>query len=569
MATRENQTTLPAAKKPLAADLASQLYLLEKQQLLLLDTCRFATALLRNDTHLYCNHAYAELFGITDRKSLLGTSLFQLVRAPDHSALARLLQMRMRKQKQQQEQEQVQQSLTLHVGRHEARALVTFRFATTFFRGESCVQITALPAVANSGHSQANQQSEQQDLLTRLDNESLFMSRIESAIAAAMTDNIVSIVLVVGIEDFPRLQEALGKPGTNQILYDISEFLKTAINKPFTASRLAENEFGLLLHDTQASDGQMMMEFLGTRLSASLKGELPGATDIKTLIGIAIVNRHSLDARDVINKARLNTATDTQHEGINVQQVLDQDWLTLHFQPLISFQGQAQHSYEALLRVKDSTAGSPALPAPFLAQAQLQNLAEEIDRWILAKLFTLHEQYQNEARQLFVHINGATLVNRHFLAWVSDLLRQHRNSSLQLVFQVSEQSLYRNKEAVREFCLGLNELGIPLAINHFGSVFEPLAALREFQPTFVKLDNSLVRDLLYSHQQQGHVKKLIRAIHHEKARSIVTGIEELELLPILWELGVDLVQGHCVQAPAPTMDFIFPAEESICTADKK
>lgn len=576
MATKENQTTLLPAHYPGTPDeLARQLHLLEKQQLLLLDNYRFATALFRHDVHIYCNQAYAELFGITDRKRVLGKSLFKLIKAPYHSDLAKMLQEINTEQKTEQKKAQNHSTLTLHVGRQEATALVTFRASTTFFRGESCLQITALPAVANSGHSQAKQQSEQQDLLTRLDSGSLFTSRVESAIAAAMSDNIVSIVLVVRIEDFAKLQEALGKPGTNQILNDISEFLKTAINKPFTASRLADNEFGLLLHNTRPRDGQMMREFLATRLSASLKGEKSATADIQTLIGIAVVNRQSLDARDVINKARLNTDADTQHNGVNVQQVLEQDRLTLLFQPVISYQPQPQQIYEALLRVKHSTDSSPVAPAPFLAQAQLHNLAEEIDKRILTQLYsthsvpTSHAQCQNAAKLVFVHINGATLVNKHFLTWLSDLLRHHRSSSLQPVFQLSETYLHHNREVVREFCQGLDELGIPLAINHFGSVLEPLATLKEFSPAFVKLDNSLVCDLLYSDQQQRHVKKLIRAIHHEKVQVVVTAIEELELLPIFCELGVDLVQGHCVQAPAPTMAFIFPHEESICTPDKK
>ena len=77
------------------------------------------------------------------------------------------------------------------------------------------------------------------------------------------------------------------------------------------------------------------------------------------------------------------------------------------------------------------------------------------------------------------------------------------------------------------------------------------------------MDQSLVKNCAYSIHQQQLVKKLINAIHHQDILVSVTEVEELELLPLLWELGFDFIQGKVLQAPDKVMEFNFPQEQAL------
>ena len=117
-----------------------------------------------------------------------------------------------------------------------------------------------------------------------------------------------------------------------------------------------------------------------------------------------------------------------------------------------------------------------------------------------------------------------------------------------------------------------SELGIGIAISRFGSAMDPLSLVNSVKPGFVMLDKSLHSEILYSKKQQQSVRKLISALHHKNVKVGISGIEEIELLPLLWESGLDLIQGSYIGQPANSMDYAFPQEDKIkpciCSSQK-
>ena len=83
------------------------------------------------------------------------------------------------------------------------------------------------------------------------------------------------------------------------------------------------------------------------------------------------------------------------------------------------------------------------------------------------------------------------------------------------------------------------------------------------KPDFIKLEGDALYNLLYSGQQQRQTRKLVNLAHRHQCQVIANAGQSMELLPLLWEINIDLVQGDCVQPALPEMSFPFPEERVI------
>ncbi len=549
--------------------MANRIREMERQHRLLLDSCQDALAILCKGQHRYCNDRYVALFSrldnsassALDRKKLLHCSMQDLLTEADRQALARILN------------SETSASTTLQVCSKAASQKLSLGFSPIIFNNENCLQVTVKPARGNTTYSRDKQTLATQDLLTRLKNEEIFTDKVEAAIARAIGQQQLCSLMIVQIDAFQEMQATIGKSGTNQLLYEISEFLNKAISKPFVASRMAENEFGLLLYDSSAEQGVTLANYIHRRLNSAFSGgDNPMA--ISASLGLTFINELALDAQDMINRARINRnlpltyaagdAACHTHNTVIVDLIrksLDSGKWHCRFQPLLCFTPDSLSRYEVLF-YPEGQAGEVS-SEELLAHANIHNLAGEIDKEVLNLLLSQQDIQKDSSKLLFIPVSGNTLVNKSMLTWLSTSLQRYKGSADKLVFLISEIDLHGNSQLARAFCTNLGELGIGIGISRFGSAMEPLALVTTIKPHFVMLDQSLYSEILYSKKQQQSVRKLISALHHEQVSVGISGIKEIESLPLLWELGVDLIQGNCLGQPGKSMEYAFPQENII------
>lgn len=406
----------------------------------------------------------------------------------------------------------------------------------------------------------------EQDLLARLDNRHYFLNRLDSAITCALDKKGNSLLLVVRINNFNQLLERLGKAGTNLVLNEISEFLSSSINHPFTAARLADNEFGLLLFDASETDGHALTEFLYTCLQTNLNRDNHDCIVLKTSIGMTFINSNATNSSECINNAKLNYESypSATPDGSKLaKEVVEHHLFELHYQALITFLNNPCLHYEVLMRHTPENFDQLLDTATLFRLAGIHNLGCDLDKAVLQSLLTSQSAWPSQNIQLFVHVSGNTLANLAFPTWINSALEQTRASARSLVFQVKAAELEERHETPVTFARKIQALGIGLCITGFGTTTDPVPLLKTYRPSYVKLDTMLVENLLYSNQQQRQVQTLVRAIHGQNCRVIAPCIENLELLPILWEMDVDLVQGNCLQEPSASLAFPFPTEQVI------
>lgn len=192
----------------------------------------------------------------------------------------------------------------------------------------------------------------------------------------------------------------------------------------------------------------------------------------------------------------------------------------------------------------------------------MQGIGMAVDQCVLQQLLA-DDMHSNQQVPYLVSLSSNTLAELAFPAWFSRACRSHQRSPEQFQFLISEIDMHSHDRQVRAFCQRLEALGISWQLTDFGSAMDPLAVLAQVKPAAVMLDPALLRDLQYSKSQQDTLEKLTAAIHACGMSVLATQLENADQLPRLFRLGIDGVQGNCLQTPRPLPDYGFPQNRTL------
>jgi EAL domain-containing protein (putative c-di-GMP-specific phosphodiesterase class I) len=95
----------------------------------------------------------------------------------------------------------------------------------------------------------------------------------------------------------------------------------------------------------------------------------------------------------------------------------------------------------------------------------------------------------------------------------------------------------------------LKKLGFRIAIERFGAGRDPYKLFSVAQLDFIKIDGALVQDLAANAETQTIVKKLVEQAVKLKIETIAERVEDANTMAVLWQLGVQFIQGYFVNAP--------------------
>jgi len=95
----------------------------------------------------------------------------------------------------------------------------------------------------------------------------------------------------------------------------------------------------------------------------------------------------------------------------------------------------------------------------------------------------------------------------------------------------------------------LKKMGFRLALERFGSGRDPVKLLTSVPLDFIKIDGALVQDLAGNFETQAMVKKLVEHAGKLKIETIAERVEDANTMAVLWQLGVQFIQGYFVNAP--------------------
>jgi EAL domain-containing protein (putative c-di-GMP-specific phosphodiesterase class I) len=239
-----------------------------------------------------------------------------------------------------------------------------------------------------------------------------------------------------------------------------------------------------------------------------------------------------------------------------LRQALDNEEMTLHYQPCLELATGAVVGAEALLRWDRSDLGL-VLPKDFIALADFTGVILSVGPWVLETACRQAVEWRRRgSRRLRMMVNLSTyeLQQSELVSHVEKALAASGLDPDGLYLEIPEgyamQNVDRAVKALRE----LRDLGVHLTIDGFGAGFSSLAHLRRLPVDALKIDLSFVRGATSDPNDASVVTAVIAVAHSLDLRVVAQGVETEEQVTLLRSLGCDEVQGFLWSAPLPAAE---------------
>jgi EAL domain-containing protein (putative c-di-GMP-specific phosphodiesterase class I) len=234
---------------------------------------------------------------------------------------------------------------------------------------------------------------------------------------------------------------------------------------------------------------------------------------------------------------------------VALKQALEQQRLSMVYQPKVSLRDGSLTRVEALMRWVDPELG-PVEPSRFVPLAEEHGLIDDLTQWGLRTILRQWLDWREEGLDTNIAFNISALSLQHldFPDLVERMCSGLGVPTDRLVLELTEgatQPLIKLMDTLTRFRIK----GIGLAIDDFGTGYSSMMQLRQLPFTEVKIDQAFVCDLHRSSDCRLIIKTITELAHGLGLIATAEGVETVEQLRIVHEIGCDYVQGYLISPP--------------------
>jgi EAL domain-containing protein (putative c-di-GMP-specific phosphodiesterase class I) len=232
-----------------------------------------------------------------------------------------------------------------------------------------------------------------------------------------------------------------------------------------------------------------------------------------------------------------------------LKRALDDQLLFMEYQPTVSLRDGALVRVEALVRWNDPDLGQVS-PARFIPLAEEHGLIDELTQWGLRTILRQWVEWRDRGIDTGIAFNISALSLQHldFPDLVERMCRALEVPTDRLLLELTEgatQPLIKLMDTLTRFRIK----GIGLAIDDFGTGYSSLMQLRQLPFTDVKIDQAFIADSARSRDCRLIIQSIIELAHGLGLIATAEGVETLDQLRLIRELGCDVAQGYLIAPP--------------------
>jgi len=406
------------------------------------------------------------------------------------------------------------------------------------------------------------------DLLTGLPNRALFLDRLTLALKRRTRRRDQNCgVLLIDLDRFNEINDALGSAAGDALLTAVADRLKACLRPEDSASRLARDEFAVLVENILDLDD---LEAVATRIFKHMEQPLQifgTFVRVSVSMGLAIAGpEHSTaailirDADFALNRARMNGggvsevfdrhlalphSKSSQDPERELRRVLERHQYEVWYQPIYHLISGKLEGFESLLRLRRPD-GSVDSFLELLGVAEDTGLSITLGRETMDTVCRQLLNWSNDASDLDLTLN---LSERQFyhpemVGQLKKALAANAVDPSRLLFEITEGTLNRNPDAAAGILDRMAQCKVRIAVDNFGSRFAPLNHLARLPIDVVKISPKLIAGATGNDRQAAVLEAMIRLGHTLGMQVIAQGIETPEQLDAMCRMGCLLGQGH-------------------------
>jgi len=335
------------------------------------------------------------------------------------------------------------------------------------------------------------------------------------------------------------------------------------------AGRFEGTSLMVLLERGNARDGQVWGQQLANHMSKTTFDVGDNSAQITCTVGVCAVSdvfsnleelvAATVDAYQLGKEAGGSTCflNESAHEDTKqkefdavwvkrLKSALMDDRFMLAQLPIAGLRRDSIEMYDLLVRMVDEQ-GSPVLPSEFIPAAERNNMMKNIDRWMIKAAIDFCEH--SSADRVFVRLSRQSIVDKGTIGWMQREFDEHGFDCSRLVTQIPERDAARHIKQTRDIVGKLKKLGVGFALEHYGVDQERFQILDILKPDYIKVDGELMHTLMTDTAMQEAVQRIVNAASQRDIKSIAERVENANAMAVLFQLGLDYMQGHYVHEP--------------------
>jgi diguanylate cyclase (GGDEF)-like protein/PAS domain S-box-containing protein len=536
----------------------------------------------RNQRLVVCNRHYAEMYGLSPEQTAPGTTLRSILEArvaAGHSPADA--------------QEYIDRRL-FEVARPEPY------YAVNHLRDGRAVAVMHQPkgdggwvAIHQDITAQKRVEAEvahmaRHDSLTDLANRTLFMEKIDEALARLRRGGERFSVFMIDVDRFKAVNDSLGHPVGDALLKAVAQRLGAVIRETDTVARFGGDEFAVL--QTLAQDQKEDAIALATRILDAINRpyDLDGhRASISASIGIALAPQDGASADELLKNAdlalyqvksagrngfrffepKMETDARSRHALENdLRAAIARGEFELHYQTIVGFATRRVCGAEALVRWRHPQLGVIA-PDHFIPIAEETGLIVPLGEWIIRRACAEAANWPAHVR-LAINLSPLQFGKGDLAEIVACALAESGLAPQRLELEITESVLLAQDESNLATLHRLKRHGVSIVLDDFGTGYSSLTYLHMFPFDKIKIDKSFVHKLSTSAECAAIVCAVIGLGGSLGIATVAEGVETAEQFALLRVAGCSQAQGYLFSrpVPAPELDFSEADDSQIVRA---
>ena len=423
------------------------------------------------------------------------------------------------------------------------------------------------------------------DAVTGLPNAAFFEQHLELEVARARRSGETLAICALDLDKFKLVNDTLGHAAGDAFLREVARRVQACLRESDLVARVGGDEFLVIAPSlTPGADAPLStLREAADRFSARLADALEPPfvmadmeLHMSASIGTALFphdgqvpqqllaradatmyrSKRERDADDVVYvdggdhvRGELSLASSLRRAA------RDGSW-TLAHQPIVELVLGRAIGAESLLRWHDPVHGDVE-PRRFIAMAEELGLISNLGAWVIERLTTLCRTWADagvldEMRMLTYNLSPRELWHPALMDRLEELRDAAGRDGL-IAVEITESSLMMDPARASSTLRDIRDLGIRIALDDFGTGYSSLSRLQSLPIDLVKIDRTFLGDV-NDPSARSIVQAMIRLANALEMVTVAEGIETMEQLRFVTDLGCPLAQGRLFSDAIPADD---------------
>jgi diguanylate cyclase (GGDEF)-like protein len=407
------------------------------------------------------------------------------------------------------------------------------------------------------------------DPLTGLPHRLWIRNKLSAAVQLGLGETKPCALLLIHLERFRDVNETLGHQAGDAALRHLADRLCEALPPAASLARHAGNEFAVLLPGLGAAAAALVAK----RVIDLLKSPVFLHTEDVTIgasVGVVSYPEHGEDPDLLLRRAELamyaarRTRASCSVYSVNqelevaarlalvgaLRRAVEHEEFVLYYQPKMECPTRRLVGVEALLRWQHPEFGLIG-PDRFVTLAEDTGLIGSLTRWVVGTAVRQSRDWLDADLDipLAVNLSALDFQETDLPALFADLLARWNVPARMLRVEITEGALLTDPIHAQDVLKRLERIGVTAALDDFGTGYSSLGYLKQFPVHELKIDRSLVTDIMLEPRDRTIVRSTIDLGHSLGLVVVAEGVEDADTLTLLDRLGCDVAQGYFLGRP--------------------